>query len=199
MFNNTAIWQHPKIGSSPTPRTICDSFTTCTMSRSILALEEEEIVKNMCMNRCSDANEWLYHLLETLSHQASLWFLSRFGLYGRHEGRKSTELLFFYFFVNSGDTLIRESLCERLQLYCVSFHVFGPDAIFQQAHKMCCYLNKIPFLRRHYFLGWNSISFVKHYLWIWLVLSWLRDVIKSQMLPILQLTISTDQKANIVV
>lgn len=44
------------------------SLLDCTMSRCVWALVDESLTEHMCLSSCPDPKEWLFHMLETISH-----------------------------------------------------------------------------------------------------------------------------------
>jgi hypothetical protein len=40
----------------------------CNMARCVWALGDEEIIKHMISNQCTDPKTWLFSMLETLDH-----------------------------------------------------------------------------------------------------------------------------------
>ena len=75
-FPSGSEMHHRKMATSPRC-VICQaendswrhSLIDCTMSRCVWALLDESLIEHMCMNSCSDAKEWLFHMMETTTHE----------------------------------------------------------------------------------------------------------------------------------
>jgi hypothetical protein len=44
------------------------SLLECTLARCVWALLDEELIEHISINRCENAKEWLFFLLDSLAH-----------------------------------------------------------------------------------------------------------------------------------
>lgn len=81
------------------------SLIDCIMSCCILALVDAPLTEHMCMNRCPDAKEWLFHMMETILHEdfikilLTLWAIKSGRRKAIHESIFRSPVTIYGFFI----------------------------------------------------------------------------------------------------